>query len=350
MRILYIGGQILKPKNGGDMIENRNQRLLERITKGNVTYMNPESLCSSSFSYRIGIGISNVFLQRLYEIIHKEKFDLVFVSQSIYGRCTRFLKKANENIPIATFFHNAESDFFYELYKSDKTLRKFLYYKKARYWEKCSTRYSDCIITLNERDSQRLKAIYGRNGDFILPTTFRDSYIQTPVLQPDIDYLFLGSSFFANIEAVQFFLDNVLPFIPGFFCVAGKDMDKVGFKNINNRVQILGFVDNLNEIYARSRFIVSPIFSGSGMKTKTAEALMFGKLIIGTKEAFEGYEINKQCMIECNSAQEYIRTLKKLYNSELPIINEHARNHFLMHYDDECVIQDFQNLLYKLCQ
>jgi len=37
--------------------------------------------------------------------------------------------------------------------------------------------------------------------------------------------------------------------------------------------------------------VILPIISGSGMKTKTAEALMYGKSIIGIKEAFEGYKM-----------------------------------------------------------
>ena len=43
------------------------------------------------------------------------------------------------------------------------------------------------------------------------------------------------------------------------------------------------------------------------MKTKTAEALMFGKKIIGTPEAFSGYEgITNEVGRVCNSADEFI--------------------------------------------
>ena len=44
------------------------------------------------------------------------------------------------------------------------------------------------------------------------------------------------------------------------------------------------------EWYRNSKFVVAPIFDGSGMKTKVAEALMYGKKIVGTPEAFVGYE------------------------------------------------------------
>ena len=37
--------------------------------------------------------------------------------------------------------------------------------------------------------------------------------------------------------------------------------------------------------------VIMPIFMGGGMKVKTAEALMNGKTIFGSKEAFEGYDL-----------------------------------------------------------
>lgn len=39
-------------------------------------------------------------------------------------------------------------------------------------------------------------------------------------------------------------------------------------------------------------FLIAPIFEGSGMKLKTAEALMYGKTVFGTTEAFEGYDVD----------------------------------------------------------
>ena len=41
-------------------------------------------------------------------------------------------------------------------------------------------------------------------------------------------------------------------------------------------------VDCLETWYEKADVVISPIFLGSGMKTKTAEALMYGKPILGT--------------------------------------------------------------------
>ena len=46
------------------------------------------------------------------------------------------------------------------------------------------------------------------------------------------------------------------------------------------------------------------------MKTKIAESLFFGKKIVGTKEAFTGYEkISDAIGWECNSSEEFIYVL-----------------------------------------
>ena len=148
-----------------------------------------------------------------------------------------------------------------------------------------------------------------------------------------IDYLFVGVSFFANVQGVQWFIDNIMPNVEGHLWVIGKGMDKVIFEHLTDRIHILGFVDDLSPYYYRARIVVSPIFTGAGMKTKTAEALMYGKTIIGTTEAFEGYIIDPRCMICCNDKEEFIKQVVNTYKNSL--FNEHARLQFITHYSNE---------------
>lgn len=345
MRILYIGTEIIKPQNGGDMIEQRNQRFIKEIAAGDICFLNPSDFQANSISGRIGMEVSITFIKCVIDTIKHDNIKLVYVSQSYYGRITKHIKKRTTAI-VVNFFHNAESDFFYAMYKSNPSLRSYLYYLKARHWERCAAKYADFIITLNARDSERLRELYSRKADFILPTSFKDSYKHLEGMRSDIDYLFLGSSFFANNEGVQWFLNNVMPRTNGMLTIAGKNMEKVPFENLNERVTVIGFVEDLNALYARAKCIISPIFSGSGMKTKTAEALMYGKTIIGTKEAFEGYIINKECMIECNTSDEFVQALSKL--EEIPSFNESARTHFLENYSDEFVLSQFKSFINKI--
>lgn len=182
---------------------------------------------------------------------------------------------------------------------------------------KAGLKVSDFNITLNRRDSNLLKLFYGKDSDLELPTSFDDKFNEQKRVElirncnEQIDYLFVGVAFFANIQGVQWLIDNVMPKVSGNLYVIGKGMDHVEFKNLNDRIRIKGFVDDLSFYYYNVTCVVSPIFVGGGMKTKTAEALMFGKQIIGTKEAFEGYVIDDSCMCECNTADEFICALER---------------------------------------
>ena len=91
-------------------------------------------------------------------------------------------------------------------------------------------------------------------------------------------------------------------------------------------------VESLDEFYYNADFVISPIFEGSGMKTKTAEALMFGKTIFGTKEAFEGYSFDYGkvgCL--CNNAEDFICAIDN-YNLTKFRFNDYSRNMYLRNY------------------
>lgn len=345
MKILYVGEKINSPQNGGDMIELRNQKLLECMTGVSVVYIEPEF---NSLTSRVSYGLSKNVKSNLRTVFSKEKIDLVFVSQSWLGFVLRYVKK-KYGVRTLCFFHNAEIDFFNDMYERNKGgLKQKLYVWKMIIAEFLSIHYADSIITLNKRDSDALLKHYKRGTDFILPTTFDDSLKNDDMQYEndmDIDYLFLGSSFFANNEGVQWFIDNVLPYVEGNFYIVGKNMDHQNFKNLSDRVHIYGFVEDIASIYRRAKIVVSPIFSGSGMKTKTAEALMYGKVIVGTKEAFEGYVINDVCMHQCDTAQEFVNVLKQLIPEIKHSINKEARNHFVKYYSNEGVINSFKSFL-----
>lgn len=79
----------------------------------------------------------------------------------------------------------------------------------------------------------------------------------------------------------------------------------------NPKVQVHDFADDLSLFYDAADFVISPIFLGSGMKTKTGEALMHGKAVLGTTEAFEGYDIDcSKAGARCDTAEEFIRAIK----------------------------------------
>lgn len=340
-RVLYLGGKIINPSSGADQVNRRNQQLLESVF--DVSYLPfVDGLLS-----KIYLGCTDKYLKTIDIAMKNVAFEYVFIQQSHFGRACRHIKKNYPNIKIIMFFHNIERQYADE-YMKTRGLKAFPFYLLINYWERRSAKYADYCITLNNRDSKLLKSLYGRDSDLELPTSFPDLFDAEKANRiigdnnfPLVDYLFVGVAFFANIEGVQWFIDKVMPKVEGNFYVVGKGMENKWFNNVSERVHILGYVDDLSSYYYRARYVVSPIHVGGGMKTKTAEALMYGKTILGSKEAFEGYEVDDKCMVLCESVDDYVKNLIKGENKT----NVNSRSLFLKHYCDTVNKNKFYNFI-----
>lgn len=110
--------------------------------------------------------------------------------------------------------------------------------------------------------------------------------------------------------------------------------------------EFLGYVQKLSTVLLNADYIISPIFKGSGMKVKTCESLMYGKNIIGTWEAFEGYEIDYQKVgAICNTEEEFIYTLNNFCSAKKEKFNKYSRECFLEKYSFQATLEKFDKLL-----
>ena len=83
-----------------------------------------------------------------------------------------------------------------------------------------------------------------------------------------------------------------------------------------------------------------PIFYGDGQKVKTAEAMMYGKTIIATDEALEGYEIeNVKGIFRCNTADEFIQTINNVSALSREEYRVSVRDKFLNEYSYATVLE-----------
>ena len=113
-----------------------------------------------------------------------------------------------------------------------------------------------------------------------------------------------------------------------------------------DRVEVVGGVDDLGKWYRRARFAVAPIFDGSGMKTKVAEALMHGKRIVGTPAAFVGYEAAlPSAGWICRDSSEFIKAIQAAQLADLPAVDSSLRQLYLDHYSLEAATKHFERIL-----
>ena len=127
---------------------------------------------------------------------------------------------------------------------------------------------------------------------------------------PDIDIL-LFTTYRVQIEKKDF--QRICRFFPKVYNVfsLGIPLDEEVVPNLN--LDILGFVDDPYKILSQSKALISPLFTGAGIKVKVIEALACGIPVIGTDIAFEGLPpLFNSFMLIAETPKDYIRCMECL--------------------------------------
>lgn len=280
--------------------------------------------------------------------IQNNAIDTIIFNSSNYGNVIAKIKKKYPKIKTICIFHNVEYDFVLNAAKVRKSPFSLMTLLVVWQNEKNTMRFANTILTLNKRDSESLFVRYKRRADGILPLCLEDRFDSDKLKEPSGSKVgaFIGSNFYANNKGIKWFCEYVSNKIDCKILVIGKgfESEKEYFSNYPN-IQLIGSVPAVDDYYYDVDFIVSPIFDGSGMKTKTAEALMFGKTIFGTKEAFEGYSLDYDKVgALCNDASAYVEKINDCDMSKTRY-NDYSRNVFLENYSINTLINKFKEIL-----
>lgn len=357
--VLFIAQQH-KSFFGGGVITDRNLVICQNIFgKENTKLMIlPERIpgiwpTAKSFVNGYLLGLTSQIESNIIEYL-KENLDFkyVFIDNSMLGKLAYSIKKQLSELHIIVFFHNVEIVFFSTFIKTSKryahSIGMFSIYSN----ESKAIRHADSIIALNTRDSYELSTRYGRKADLVLPSSVQDKFIPDCIqsVEPGAptSLLFVGSRFFANEEGISWFINKVMPNLHNVhLTIVGKGFEELRDKWEDDKITVVGKCEDLSPYYYQSDIVIAPIFTGSGMKTKTAEALMYGKTIIGSKEAFEGYEIDKNLVGgELNQDYEYINFINNYSSRSGRKFNENSRAYFVKLYSinaSEDLLKSFLN-------
>ena len=361
-----------KNGNGGVKGSQRNFKLVQRyfgeqnvilVTFPRKEYTNPPEgaiffeRTQNNFQHLIaalfGCKVYFPWNEKIIEnYIKEQNIDLLFIDSSMLGR----LAKIKGDFKKIVFFHNVEAE--YALNKVKNEGRKYL----PSYWaskknEKLAMKYADSVICLNKRDLNDLFILYNRKADFILPVTLEDSFdvkrCENTLIEKN-KILFVGAYMPLNIFSIEWFIENVMSFIPEITLdIVGKGFEKKRkeYKKYNN-VNVIGEVDDLGDYYYNHEIVVLPIQYGAGMKIKTAEAMMYGRKIVASDEALEGYVFCPDSDIyRCNKPEEYINSILKIIKSDnREKYSKRVRRAFLNCYETGIIFSRFSSYITKLLQ
>ncbi len=362
MKILIIRYKKTKGvPEGGEQASEKNLQVLKRIAGDNnvdTVFIHDESQRHTLLEYAKGILFMpwgyyfGLTPQRVRTIVQKaQNYNVVFVDRSIFGIIAKHLKEIKYQGRIVCFFHNVESVYFASKYSSILNPVRWLTTNCADRNDYYCCKYADQTITLSKRDDDILYSRYSRHADQIIPISFVDTYLQDTYPSDSISStplcMFLGAYFPANIEGIEWFVRNVFPYVQIKMQIVGKGMDKLrNAEWMSKDIELYSDVPNLRPLFEAADIMVFPIFKGSGMKVKTCESLMYGKNIIGTPEAWSGYDLDYSAAGACcQTAKEFINAINGFIHSPRPRFNTYSRTVFLEKYSADRMVDKYRATL-----
>jgi glycosyltransferase involved in cell wall biosynthesis len=294
-------------------------------------------------------GIDHASLEHLVNLISRSQINQVFIDGSNMGEVARVIKHQFPDVEIVTFFHNVEARFFLGSLRQARNARAFAIMLANYLAERKAVRHSDKLVTLSERDSLLLSKLYGRRATHVAPMALHDRSTDSGVVaSPDVKFaLFVGSAFYANQAGITWYADEVATRLRIKTYVVGHGLEKLKARlERSGTIEVVGSVPSLAHWYRRAHVVVAPIFDGSGMKTKVAEALMYGKRVIGTPEAFSGYQdIIPTAGVVCRTADEFVTALQHSVDAPFCAMNEKLRALYDQNYSYPAARRRLQRIL-----
>lgn len=249
----------------------------------------------------------NPLLLKYLKVIINNDYDLLYLDHSqlaIYG-------KFFPNINKVLMSHDVMAQRFGR--KSNKLVEKIVIKNEKRMLSYPNT----VVFTFSNKDKKIIDSKYdieSKVTNFILDTNVINAVPKKIKKQ----LVFFGKwKRNDNFYGIQWFFENVYHKVSKDFkfVIIGKWLPQSFINKINNysNVEYLGFVDNPYNIISNSLAVISPLFSGAGVKVKVVESLACGTPVIGNLIAFEGIDPHfSEFMINANTSDEFANRISDL--------------------------------------
>ena len=347
VKILFISlNGIQDSEFGGPKGSIRNYKALQTFGSIDVYTIKKESTLKSALSLLSGLfpPISRNNLKELRDLANN-RYDMVFFDGSVYGDLIDLFSDSKKTV----FYHNCEHDYNMVRFGAGFSLKKSIYQKLVDRNERIITEKSDYRIVFSKRDAGRIEELYSVEVDGVAPLGIDDKYTGVIPSEDQACCLLLGSVCTANLDGYRWFAKNVSPYLNCKTVIAGKGFENYKSELSSDKVEIVGYVQDLERRYADSACVAIPLFLGGGMKVKTVEALMFGKTVFGTSEAFSGFKYDMDgCSCICNTADEFIEGINRYINSCKPWFNEKSRKIYEEKYSLKSTFGVFRKMMADL--
>ena len=253
------------------------------------------------------IYVSNSILKRIERIHRDYVFDAVMVHTPLLARCLRaFPGSVKKIIDSHDIWHQKYS----EMAKMGHG--RILWHFRDLWCEINLYKSVDLVLAISLWDrefmiSHGVKPVY-------VPVSFTPEPLEEKTIS-EANVLFAAGSGYANVDAIIFFMREILPLVsksvPGARLLVPNACVELR-QEYSGRPDIgmLPFLSDIREAYKMADIVVAPLRYGSGLKIKVLESFAFGKPTILSSSAAQGIAL-------ANYAQRHISNKPEILAGEI---------------------------------
>ena len=303
-------------------------------------------------------GIETASAVDYLRLIRERRFAAAILSRPVVAET--FLASIRRADPRVRIVFDMVDAHFLRLEREASVMGDARVAKAARRFRKLETliaRASDLVWCTSDEDRVALERAAGPFNAAIVPTIHSVGERGLP-FDERRDLLFVGNFVHApNTDAAQFLVREIMPALreslPGVkLLVVGDNVPEEIAAYASADVRVLGFVPDIEPLFASARVMVAPVRFGAGVKGKIGESLAHGLPVVTTVVGAEGLGISDgaEALIVSEAPQDFASAVARAYtDSELwRQLSDNGYRHIAMNFTPEVIERIVASSLKKL--
>ncbi len=303
---------------------------------------------------------SRVFENKVLEAGRKNNYDVVIASEVDtvhYATALKNVPKIFEGLEVTTWIDQVRN----ENGSATKFRKKLGWWKYTRYLRKQLRLYDGCTV-VSEAERENVQQIYpGYPNVQVIPNGVDVSHYVNEFGQPEPDTMIYSGAmtYFANFDAMDYFLREIFPLIAAKrpnakLYITGKTgnvpVERLpAYKN----VVFTGYLDDIRPAVARSWCSVVPLQLGSGTRLKILEALALGSPVVSTTKGAEGLHLEpERDILIADDPPAFAQAVLRLMDDPAlrKRLNENGRKTVVTRYDWGSICQQFTHFVEEVAR
>lgn len=250
--------------------------------------------------------VSPNFKKRFDHLHKNNRYDIIIISYAEYGELVKGIDTAHKIVDTHDFF---------SLQYLQKTTKKDLKPIGKVFQEEISLLKEFDEIWTYSIEEEYIFNQFTEKPVKLIPVSFEPHKL---IVDRAYVYniVYIASNNPHNVASMIWFIKEVLPLLPDVqIHIIGKIC-----RDIADHPQLVkhGMVDDVTNIYAKSKITICPMLSGTGIKIKVIESLAYGIPVVTSRRGVDGL-VNKRnngCVV-ANEPKSFADSIHRLLNDEV---------------------------------